>query len=458
VSSGILGFVTDVTSDALSAVTQFALNVPKASNYFFKYLVVRSLSSAAGELVQIGTLIGWFIIGSIFDSTPRDKWKRQTKLSQIKWGSFFAPFSNFAVIGLVYSIFAPLILVFMLLIFGLFWFVYRYNILYVYQFKNDTGGLLFPTAVFQLFTGVYVLEVCLAAYLLSMTSNTGSKVVCLPQALIMVVVFAFTVVYHRILVNNFSPLLRYLPITLEDDAVIRDEEFARCQAARFSTSEEPRPVSDEEGDANFEKKLKEKERDEENEAPEPDIPSIKRADTSFHRSFSRSSTTPSNSWAKRTGGTQKTWQKAVQPVKGIIDLTARAEQQLEETVAAANAKMDRSLARANGAQNPEGDQEGQRTVADVLFAGIADELEDLSPEDRNSLVRYAFLHSALRARRPVVWIPKDDLGVSDDEINRSKTASDYLALSNQGTDLDNKGKVAFQRSPPDFSNVDLIAL
>ena len=64
-SSGILGFVTDVTSDALSAVTQFALNVPKASNYFFKYLVVRSLSSAAGELVQIGTLIGWFIIGSI---------------------------------------------------------------------------------------------------------------------------------------------------------------------------------------------------------------------------------------------------------------------------------------------------------------------------------------------------------------------------------------------------------
>jgi len=36
--------------------------------------------------------------------------------------------------------------------------------------------------------------------------------------------------------------------------------------------------------------------------------------------------------------------------------------------------------------------------------------------------------------------------------------SDYLALSNQGTDLDKKGKVAFHRSPPDFSNVDLIAL
>lgn len=408
--------------------------------------------------MQIGTLIGWFIIGSIFDSTPRDKWKRQTSLSQIKWGSFFAPFSNFAVIGIVYSIFAPLILVFMLLIFGLFWFVYRYNILYVYQFKNDTGGLLFPTAVFQLFTGVYVMEVCLAAYLFSMTSNTGSKVVCLPQALIMVVMIIFTVIYHRILVNNFSPLLRYLPITLEDDAVIRDEEFARCQAARWENEgEETEPQADEESDANFEKKLKEREKDEENDVAGPDTPSLGRADTSFNRSFSRSST-PSNSWAKRNGGTQKTWQKAVQPVKGIIDLTARAERQVEESVAAANARMDRSLAKANGAQNPEGDEEGQRTVADVLFAGIADELEDLSPDDRNSLVRYAFLHSALRARRPVVWIPKDELGVSDDEIRRGKAMSEYLALSNQGTDLDNKGKVAFQRSPPDFSNVDLIAL
>lgn len=145
-------------------------------------------------------------------------------------------------------------------------------------------------------------------------------------------------------------------------------------------------------------------------------------------------------------------------MKGIVDLTARAEKQVEETVAAANAAMDRNLARANGIQNLEDDAEGQRTVADVLFAGIADELEDLSPDDRNSLVRYAFLHSALRARRPVVWIPKDELGVSEDEIRRGKAMSDYLAISNQGTDLDAKGKVAFQRSPPDFSNVDLIAL
>jgi hypothetical protein len=452
-SNGLLNFFTDVATNVVSTVTKLANNLPDASYYFFKYLMLRSFASAAGELLQIGTLIMWFLLGPLLDNTPRQKWKRQTNLQQVKWGSFFAPFSNFAVIGIVYCCIAPLMLVFMVIIFALFWVVNRYNVLYVYQFKNDTGGLLFPTAVYQLFTGIYVMEGCLAAYFFAQQGPSGSNTVCLPQAIIMVVALVLTIIFHRILVNNFSPLMRYLPITLEDDAVIRDEEFARAQAARWET---PGEEQQEESDANFEQKLKNKERDEKAE-DEKMTHSATGVDGSFERSFTKSST-PSNSWARRDEGSSTAWRKAVQPVKGVINLTSRAEKRVERTVASANAKLDRNWARANGAQNPDGDEEGQKTVGDVLFAGIADELEDLSPDDRNLLVRYAFQHSALRARRPVVWFPEDVLGVSDDEIRRGKAASPYLALSNQGTGLDGKGKVTFERSPPDFSNVDLIAL
>lgn len=366
--------------------------------------MLRSFASAAGELLQIGTLIMWFLLGPLLDSTPRQKWKRQTNLQQVKWGSFFAPFSNFAVIGIVYCCIAPLMLVFMVIIFSLFWVVNRYNVLYVYQFRNDTGGLLFPTAVYQLFTGIYVMEICLAAFFFAAEDTSGRNVVCLPQAIIMVVVLVLTIIFHRILVNNFSPLMRYLPITLEDDAVIRDEEFARAQAARWETAgEEP---EEDESDANFEQKLKNKERNEnfEEGSPHPTAG----VDGTFDRSVGKS-ITPSSSWAKRDEGASSAWKKAAQPVKGVIDLTARAEKRVERTVASANAKLDRSMARANGAHNIEGDVEGQHTVGDVLFAGIADELEDLSPDERNMLVRYAFQHSALRARRPVVWFPEDVL-------------------------------------------------
>lgn len=126
----------------------------------------------------------------------------------------------------MYSVLAPLILVFALLIFALYWIVYRYNVLYVYQFRNDTGGLLFPKAVNQLFTGLYVMELCLIGFFFGAHD-------CVPQGVIMVVVLILNILFQWQLNVTFEPLFQYLPITLEDEAVIRDEAFAREQYEKF---------------------------------------------------------------------------------------------------------------------------------------------------------------------------------------------------------------------------------
>jgi hypothetical protein len=94
-----------------------------------------------------------------------------------------------------------------------------------------------------------------------------------------------------------------------------------------------------------------------------------------------------------------------------------------------------------------------------LFGNFSDEIEDLTPEERDTLVQRAFQHSAIRARRPVIWLPRDDIGVSDDEIMRTKAFSgENIWISNEGTGLDRKARVIFRRAPPDFSEVDLIEL
>jgi hypothetical protein len=95
----------------------------------------------------------------------------------------------------------------------------------------------------------------------------------------------------------------------------------------------------------------------------------------------------------------------------------------------------------------------------VLFGTVDDELEDLTPHERDALVNHAFKHEALRARRPAVWIPKDDLGVSDEEVRRTEDFSGgNIWISNEGTALDSKANVVYGRNPPDFSSVDLIRL
>jgi hypothetical protein len=104
------------------------------------------------------------------------------------------------------------------------------------------------------------------------------------------------------------------------------------------------------------------------------------------------------------------------------------------------------------------DLEAQRAIGEALYGGIHDEIEDLTPEERDVLTQHAFQHEALRARRPTVWIPRDDLGVSDDEIRRTKKYSDHIWISNEGTALDSKVRVVYGKAPPDFSEIDLINL
>ncbi|TKA55288.1 hypothetical protein B0A55_12859, partial [Friedmanniomyces simplex] len=461
-ASGLTVFFSQLATQPGEVFKSLSESLPRASNYFFQYLLVQALSNSSGALLQFGSLFIWFFFSRIMDSTPRQKWRRQIGLNNLQWGSFFPPFTNFAVIGIVYSVIAPFILVFMLIIFGLFWIVYRYNVLYVYQFRNDTGGLLFPTAINQLFVGIYFMEVCLSGYFFISTGPAG-KAACIPQGAIMVVVGVLTIVYQWQLNQRFNPLFRYLPITLEDEAVIRDEEFARAQESKFASlmNQQDGQGEDEE---DIQDVLEDRERAEEAESEmqvERD-----RVEAAAHRQSTHMSngeptiTSRENSW-KHTppASNSPTWktdrwrQAAPEAVTRLRHLAGVPQK--EKPTASTKVPL----------QSKEGpkDVEAQHNVGDVLFSGFADELEDLTPDERDLLVRYAFQHLALRAKRPAIWIPRDRLGVSDDEIKRAKRMSTVdgktnIWMSNEGAALDGEGKAVFRRTPPDFSNGDLIAL
>ncbi|KAF2218847.1 hypothetical protein BDZ85DRAFT_207210 [Elsinoe ampelina] len=474
-SAGLTRTLTDLASDTIGVLRKIATDLPKSSNYFYSYMAVQALGQSAGALLQVGTLIFWFILGPILDSTARQKWARQTNIQSIQWGSYFPFFTLIATIGIIFSIISPLILIFNLVTFSLFLLVQRYNVLYVYLFRSDTGGLLFPNAVNQLYTGLYVMEFSLAGlFLIARDSNGGSAAI--PQGIIMIVMIAFTALFQVLLNSAFAPLLRYLPITLEDEAVIRDEEFARAQAARFRglTQEEP----DERDGDDIEDQLAKRERQEEEadrfaEEQEREQIREKRASRGDSRSTSRhlrngSHNRHSSMQTKPTG--HSSWKDrattaARTPTDALRRFTQPRGRNTAPTAPATAAKETTngfSVAPASAReQRHQRDVEAQQVAGDVLFSGFSDELEDLTPEERDSLVRYAFQHQALRARRPVVWIPRDPLGVSDDEIARSKlmsTTTTYIWMSNDGTGLDAKNRVVFRKSPPDFASVDLIQL
>lgn len=334
---------------------------------------------------------------------------------------------------------APLILVFNIITFSLFWFVYRYNTLYVTKFRFDTGGLLFPRAINQLFTGLYVMEACLIG-LFFLVEDENGEVACSGQGICMVVVLVLTIGYQILLNEAFGPLIRYLPITLEDEAVRRDEEFSRAQQARLGLGVD---TADEHADIEHRVAKEERaERHQDQDGKDIELKSLgDDRETQYHHDSNGRLSTP------KLGSKRPSW----------IDRSPNRRSKYFDMNSAISNPTIQTL-REKLTQDAEAQGPPPKTVGHALFAGIHDELEDLTPDERDQLVQRAFQHEALRAKRPVVWIPRDDLGVSDDEVYRTQRFSKHIWISNEYQALDGKCRTIFSRSPPDFSEVDLIQL
>jgi len=103
---------------------------------------------------------------------------------------------------------------------SLFYFAWRYNVLFVTDTKIDTRGLIYPRAIKQLFTGIYLAEIC-------MIGLFGASVAPIPLAL-MVVFLVFTVLFHLSMNSALDPLLYNLPQSLlaEEESLRADVEAA----------------------------------------------------------------------------------------------------------------------------------------------------------------------------------------------------------------------------------------
>ena len=342
-------------------------------------------------------------------------------------------------------------MIFNIITFSLFWLVYRYNTLYVTKFRFDTGGLLYPTAINQLFTGLYLMELCLIGlfFLVRDAASDGRAygTPCKVQGIIMIVVLIITFIYQWLLNSAFGPLLRYLPITLEDEAVMRDDEFARAQEKRWKLDNDERK-GDDFGDAIRDRECHPIDENKAAESIELQNLGVANEGGVFDPKFlglivpeavGNLDPLKASSWAecsrKKMPYSPGPYRQAVSP-----------------------RQHHRQHHQVHKSPDVEAQRRGTSAIGEALFAGINDEIEDLTPDERDKLVQRAFQHEALRARRPVIWIPRDDLGVSDDEIHRTEKLSKYIWISNEFTGLDSRGRVVYKRSPPDFSEVDLIEL
>ncbi len=241
---------------------------------------------------------------------------------------------------MTYSVIAPIILAFSVVTFGLFLFVFRYNLLYVSAFPYDTGGRLYPTALKQLFTGVYMMELCLIGLFLSIRDDRG-VLTGIGQAVIMMIATTSTVIYQLLLGNVFASILKYLPASTKD-------------------GEGQEGTSD--------------------------------------------------------GGHSS--RAALDPLRRLAHIFY-----------------------------------GWITPPKKVPRDLQESIDELARNQLRITNRRGYEHEAANPRSPVVWIPKDCLGISEDEIAYAEDCVSGVRISNELADLDMKGRLELSQN---VSNADII--
>ncbi|KAH9220157.1 hypothetical protein DL95DRAFT_442907 [Leptodontidium sp. 2 PMI_412] len=207
VASGASSVLKDLIKDPTSITGLLASRLPTVSNFYISYFIVQGLTVAAGVLSQVVGFVIFTLIYKFLSGTPRKMYNKWSGLSAISWGSTLPVFTNIAVIGITYSCIAPLVLGFATIGMSLFYLAFRYNILFVTDSQIDTKGLIYPRALQQLLTGVYLSEICLIG-LFAIATTIGPLI-------LMIVFLVFTVLVHFSMNAALDPLLYSLPKSLE---------------------------------------------------------------------------------------------------------------------------------------------------------------------------------------------------------------------------------------------------
>ncbi|KAF2644056.1 DUF221-domain-containing protein [Massarina eburnea CBS 473.64] len=484
ISTGILSTLDQILHDPVSIPQTLAQNLPKSANYFFSYMILQALSISSGTLLQVGAVL-LLLISRFLDTTPRQKVSRVLSRPGINWGNMIPVYTNFGAIGIIYSVVSPLIMIMMLITFSLFWLTYRYQMIYVSYARAETNGLIFPKAINQLFTGMYFLELCLIGLLFLQRDSKGDAA-CFPQAIVMMATLVLTVLFQFLLNRAFGPLFTYLPITFEDEAVQRDEEFQRAQASRWQPKDDEEHASLVAQSLNAELENREKVEWSESHRLEEEDRRISQAhhtnsyelnqldssrtldsrtresrtrDSAHHGSDSPERVRKGAKWADRSRS--HSYQSGKRPSSQSNTPKHHNHRKHHNPLEALDAVTNILKTGMDDAARPIRDLEAQASQmlpSANLFDDIDDQLEDIEPEARQKLIKRSFQHPATRAIQPAIWIPHDDLGIAKDEIERTAKFSQKIWITSVNARVDDSGLVMYRGLPPDrdpFENIEV---
>ncbi|KAJ2870367.1 phosphate metabolism protein 7 [Coemansia aciculifera] len=208
-SSSIVAITANSIGNPGKIIELIQTQVPLSATNVLTYVLLLAFIGAAKEILQGVPLALRYLVPILFARTPRALYRAETP-SRFDWATHIPTHSLVFLMGFSYSFIAPIVNIFVAIYFGLFYLIYRYQFLYVYNDQRwSLGGLSFPKAVKQMLVAVYISEIYL---LLMMVAKFQVSVNAIMRVVVVLGVVAGTLGAHWYIDDVYMPAIKYLPL------------------------------------------------------------------------------------------------------------------------------------------------------------------------------------------------------------------------------------------------------
>lgn len=251
-----------------------------------------------------------------------------------------------------------------------------------------------------------------------------NNVACKAQAIIMIVMLCLTGAIHWVLMAIMRPLRELLPVTLEDPAAGAERNRFLADNKSVDGEIQSEKISTDMAEA---------------------TPRVSQSDKS----------SPPMTSAKSFQKPRKA-EAGAPKGKDIARTAANARKMLSRLHKERTVSLGSNQALANGHSG----KLTRRELGDQLGASLADypdELTDLSPEERAMELQAAYQDPVTREPAPIIWIPQDVAGVSEDTLKHASKYGMRLQYSDTGAYLTKSNKCVITQPSPDVRSDWLLA-
>ncbi|KAH7388064.1 hypothetical protein KP509_16G055700 [Ceratopteris richardii] len=189
--------------------------------FFITFIMIDGWAGIAAEILRLKPLIIYHLKNTFLVKTEKDRDKAMDPGS-IGLNENLPQIEFYFLVGLVYSVIAPVLIPFIVVFFAFAYLVYRHQIINVYVQEYESAGAFWPHLHGRVIACVILQQICVFGILLSKKATKAS-----PMLILLPV---FTITFHLYCKNRFEPAFRKYPL---EEAMAKDTR-ERAMEPNFS--------------------------------------------------------------------------------------------------------------------------------------------------------------------------------------------------------------------------------